>query len=739
MTFDVTRRDTLLFGGYHESQGVVTALGDTWSWNGFGWVQRSPSTHPSPRWGHQVVYDTRRERAVMFGGFVPGTGLVNETWEWDGSNWNLRSPATAPTVRAAFTMAYDSWRQRVVMFGGFQGSASSPTAVGDTWTWDGSNWSQLAIAGPSPRGLATMSFDAARGQMILFGGDNGTTTFSDTWTFDGTAWQSRLTPVAPPARRNAIMAHDVLSGETILVGGADAGLINTLADTWAWDGSNWSQYPALLVPERWAAGMSLDSDRGEIVVFGGRDTVANQGVFYGDTHVLPSIAQRTMSVVVPPLVGRPASFQLNHPSSAAGNFSFTFFTAPTSAQLSIPVPGFTSIGFARVDLLQIYARRDSILNPTGALTIGIQVPNDPLLAGLPLEVQTADVSLFTNTIFWASNDATATIQLPPPPVANFTSAAAGGASTLAVQFTDTSTNIPTNWQWDFDNNGTVDSTQQNPAFTYAAPGIYSVRLVASNVGGSSTITKTDSVFVGPEAALNMVPIPAGTFSMGSSIGQPGEQPVHPVTISRPFWMGKFEVTQALYQSVMGSNPSSFIGQNLPVNRVTWTQATAFCAALSVQEATAGRLPAGMVYRLPTEAEWEYCCRAGTTTEWNTGATLGCDQAAFGYGGGICSLAPGQTKPVGSFSPNAFGLHDMHGNVWEWCMDRNSPYAGSFGYATPNYPSTAVTDPYVTVGSQRIVRGSDWFLPLDPTRSAFRNVRAEDFVGTGHGFRVVLAR
>jgi formylglycine-generating enzyme required for sulfatase activity len=740
MCFDQLRGTALLFGGYNQAPGVTTAFNDTWSWNGVGWVLRPSQGQPVPagRWGHKMVYDTRRDRAVLFGGFVPSVGLVNDTWEWNGTNWTQMAPANSPTARGFYCMAYDSWRQRTVLYGGFQGTSPNFSALGDTWTWDGSNWAQSAASGPSARGVGMMSFDAARGQMVMFGGDNGTTTFGDTWTFDGAVWQQRVTPVAPSARRDAIMDHDVLSGETILVGGANAGLVTTLADTWVWDGAVWSQYPALLSPPRWAAGMCLDSNRGEMVAFGGRDTVAGTGIFYGNTHVLPSSATRSMTMTTAPQVGLPARFQYNYPSSAVGNFSFTFFTAPFAGTTSIPIPGFASIGLIQANLFTIYSQRLAQLVDPRSLQIQLTMPNDPLLVGFPFDVQTADVSLFTNTIFWANNDLALTVQLPPAPVANFTSAPGVGPSTLAVQFTDTSVGTATNWQWDFDNNGTVDSSQQNPTWSYAAPGIYSVRFIASNAGGASSITKTNAVFVGPQTAANMVPIMPGTFSMGSSIGQPGEQPVHTVNITRPFWMGKFEVTQAEYQAVMGSNPSSFIGSNLPVNRVTWTQADSYCAALSVQEATAGRLPAGMVYRLPTEAEWEFCCRAGTTTEWSTGLTLGCDQAAFGYSGGLCPLAPGQTRPVGSFAPNAFGLHDMHGNVWEWCMDRNSPYAGSFGYATPNYPSTAVTDPFVTVGSQRIVRGSDWFLPLDPTRSAFRNVRAEDFVGTGHGFRVVLA-
>ena len=729
----------LMFGGYFESQGAIQAFDETWKWDGADWqlLPQQSQPRPSARWYHKLAYDSRRDRAVMFGGYAAG-GLVNETWEWDGATWYLRSPLQSPAPRAACCMAYDSVRGQTVVFGGFQGVRSSFVPLGDTWSWDGTNWNQSQATGPSARGLAMMAFDANRGEMLLFGGADPTTAFNDTWSFNGANWQQKATVAAPPARLDAIMGNDPLSGDTILVGGADFGLIETLSDTWVWDGAAWSQFPALLLPERWAGAIALDSDRGELVCFGGRDTISGVGVFYSDTHVLPSSDLRSMSVVVPPIVGMTTEFAFRYPTSSELNYAVSFFALPTTNVDRIWVPGFTTLGLTRIDLGLAVVQQVHQLDSSGIRRLSVGIPNDPGVANIAFEVQTAEVAFGTSTIIWPVNEAAATIQMPLSPVADFNFAPGPGPSTLAVQFTDMSTNQPTSWQWDFDNDGTVDSSQQNPTHTYAAPGIYSVRLIAANVTGSSTVTKTNAVFVGPQASMNMVPIIPGTFAMGSSNGQPGEQPVHQVTISRPFWMGKFEVTQAEYQALVGSDPSSFRGVNLPVNRVTWTEAVSYCAALSVREAVAGRLPAGMVYRLPTEAEWEYCCRAGTSTEWSAGTTLQCSQACFGYYTNVCVTASSQTRSVGSYQPNAFGLHDMHGNVWEWCMDANSPYAGSFGYATPNYPAGGVTNPYVTVGSQRIVRGGDWFLPLDVTRSAFRNVRAEDFVGTGHGFRVVLA-
>ncbi len=238
--------------------------------------------------------------------------------------------------------------------------------------------------------------------------------------------------------------------------------------------------------------------------------------------------------------------------------------------------------------------------------------------------------------------------------------------------------------------------------------------------------------------LNMVPIAPGTFQMGSTAYQstwPQEAPVHQVTLSYPFWMGKYEVTQAEYQSVVGSNPSYFQGVNAPnapqrpVETVSWNSAVAYCQALTATEQAAGRVPAGYQYRLPTEAEWEYCCRAGTTTEWNTGTSLSTSQANFGGVLANGTYPNGQTAVVGSYAPNAFGLHDMHGNVWEWCLDSYASYAVG-----------PVTDPFVTGGAYRVFRGGSWYSSSSAAicRSANRLFGTPGITGSLDGFRVVLA-
>ncbi len=259
------------------------------------------------------------------------------------------------------------------------------------------------------------------------------------------------------------------------------------------------------------------------------------------------------------------------------------------------------------------------------------------------------------------------------------------------------------------------------------------------VGGGATSNFSDGLGVlftgGGSPIPGMVPIPAGTFLMGSAApysapywNTSNQQPVHQVTISYSFWMGQHEVTQAEYQALMGSNPSLFPGATRPVEQVSWHQVRAYCAVLTAQQA--GNLPAGYEYRLPTEAEWEYACRAGTTTEFHYGPDLFCNQAQFTYSHhSNSSCGSNGTVSVGSYAPNAFGLYDMHGNVWEWCLD---------SYAA--YSSAPVTDPFVTGtgGPLRVIRGGGWGDDSYGCRSAFRFSYDPGYTFTFIGFRVVLA-
>jgi formylglycine-generating enzyme required for sulfatase activity len=225
----------------------------------------------------------------------------------------------------------------------------------------------------------------------------------------------------------------------------------------------------------------------------------------------------------------------------------------------------------------------------------------------------------------------------------------------------------------------------------------------------------------------MVPIPAGSFRMGSDAGGDDEKPVHEVTLTYSFWMGATPVTQEQFQELMGVNPSYFEGEKKPVEQVNWRVARTYCERLTKQRSVTGTLPAGYEYRLPTEAEWEYACRAGTTTEYNTGDELLPSQACFEYSDRDYDLADLATVPVASYPPNAWGLYDMHGNVWEWCLDSYAAYSAG-----------ALMDPFVSGGPSRVIRGGCWDYYSNGCRSAYRGYNLPGFTGNYIGFRVVLA-
>ena len=193
-------------------------------------------------------------------------------------------------------------------------------------------------------------------------------------------------------------------------------------------------------------------------------------------------------------------------------------------------------------------------------------------------------------------------------------------------------------------------------------------------------------------------------------------------MTKAFYMAATEVTQSQWQAVMGKNPSFFIGDSLPVETVAWEEAAEFCRKLSARE--------GASYRLPTEADWEYACRAGTTTPFYTGAAISTAQANYDGnfidGEGKKGLFREEITKTGSFAPNAWGLHDLHGNVWEWCADWHG-----------DYPVGEVTDPVgPPQGEKRVVRGGCWINFPAICRSANRGSTVPVSWNFHFGLRVV---
>jgi formylglycine-generating enzyme required for sulfatase activity len=216
--------------------------------------------------------------------------------------------------------------------------------------------------------------------------------------------------------------------------------------------------------------------------------------------------------------------------------------------------------------------------------------------------------------------------------------------------------------------------------------------------------------------MEFVRIEAGTFQMGSNDGEDYEKPVHTVRISRPFYLGKYEVTQAQWEAVMGNNPSQFKGNaNHPVENVSWDDVQEFIRRLNAKEG-------GARYRLPTEAEWEYVARAGTTTHWSFGDS----ESQLGRYTWYDGNAKRQTHPVGQLQPNPWGLYDMHGNVYEWVQDWYGKYASD----------TAVDPAGPSSGSVRVDRGGSWGSTARNCRSALRFLGAPGGRVDDLGFRLL---
>ena len=257
--------------------------------------------------------------------------------------------------------------------------------------------------------------------------------------------------------------------------------------------------------------------------------------------------------------------------------------------------------------------------------------------------------------------------------------------------------------------------------------------------------KSTTSYIVDGVSLEMVFCPAGSFIMGSPISEQGRlsdyETQHRVTLTKPFLIGKYEVTQKQYDAVTGRNPSCFRSDNRPVENVSWHNAMEFCEELNVL--TEGKRPAGYKFSLPTEAQWEYACRAGTTTGLNNGRDLRHmhgEDIILNKLGWYDENSNRKTHPVGQKQPNAWGIYDMHGNVWEWCLDWYSINKSNSDDAVD--PVRIDTPPFewsrLFVGPGRMLRGGSWYDNAVHCRSAFRwRDASPDYYQNQIGFRIVL--
>ncbi len=350
LAYDTQQHQSLLFGG------GPTGF-DTWTFDGTNWTQQSPATVPelmnpgaAGRSGNALAYDAGNAQVVLFGGqlyFVPLVSIpmdLADTWVWDStSNWTRKSPPTSPPARDSHAMAYDAARHQVVLFGGTAlGGIGPDVYFSDTWVWDGNNWTQkFPIHVPPARQNHSMAYDAERQVVVLFGGLQPGGYFDDTWVWNGVDWLLQAPLTRPPARALAGMTFDSAHQQTLLFGG-DTGDNGLFSDTWAWDGANWIQRtPVSSPPARALPAMSYDALLQRPLVFGGG---TNSGVANDLWEwMVPSVS---LVPLAPSVVNDGAgNYVVTVTLKNAGNVPVTFLFALSAKMGNIAATGFVGSTF----------------------------------------------------------------------------------------------------------------------------------------------------------------------------------------------------------------------------------------------------------------------------------------------------------------------------------------------------------------------------------------------------------
>jgi hypothetical protein len=246
--YDGSRRRLILHGGLVNVPSLHS-LDDLWEWDGASWSKRSPTLR-TPRDHHRLVYDPARATSVMFGGAgrppeAPSWTWSRETWEWNGEQWSRRD-LPGPPPRGYGAMVYDTRQNEVVLFGGVSApdSAGAQRRLGDTWRWNGTRWQMATDTGPAARTAHAMTFDDRRGVTLMYGGE-GATKFVDFWEWNGERWREIPLQAPNPGPRNSPgLAFDSRRGRLVLYGGLapdSSGRLRRMDDTWEWDGTRWRQ------------------------------------------------------------------------------------------------------------------------------------------------------------------------------------------------------------------------------------------------------------------------------------------------------------------------------------------------------------------------------------------------------------------------------------------------------------------------------------------------------------------
>ena len=279
MAFEGKSGDVVLFAG----TSAAGWLNDTWAWDGKDWTERAAPTAPPARTrGQLMVYEAAQDQMVLFGGFGPASGWMNDTWVWNAragapGGWTEATPEVSPSLRLGHAMAYDEAHAEIVLFGGF----GQPGEMNDTWLWQKDAWTEApgsrSTASPPGRDGHALAYDAARGVTVLFGGRTSSGLASDTWLWDGRTWTQASPATSPPPRQQHALAYDAARQQILLYGGSSgiSGSGSPLKDTWAWDGTTWTEVLGTPQPSRSSPGARLGHamvyapSLGRVVLFGG--------------------------------------------------------------------------------------------------------------------------------------------------------------------------------------------------------------------------------------------------------------------------------------------------------------------------------------------------------------------------------------------------------------------------------------------------------------------------------------
>lgn len=410
--YDLVRGRLVMFGGFQASYATV---GDTWEFDGRNWAAVA-TPGPVARGGHQLAFDFTRACVVLFGGTTSALLTIgrNDTWEFDGLQWRQCQPAHAPVGRFGHAMTYDVHTGGVLLHGG---RSFGTNHFDDTWCWNGSDWTQVATTGPSPRSRHAMCYDVQRCCTVLFGGAS-TTDLGDTWEWNGTIWQ-QAPYFAPGARSGHRLVYHLQRGRSILHGGSFGG-----GDTWEWDGATWTNI----------ATNGPDRNDGAFVF----DSLLHRATWVGGMQPVPLTAFADVQTFGDPLDGTFVS----QGSSCAGSAGTAVLAAPTARSpgptlgatsyvQAAPVPSLAFFVFGLSDTVDgslalphdltplgmpgcaLRVSRDavtSVASGTGHATLAIDVPFDPFLVGLAFYVQAFPLDLAANALgFTTTNVLAATV------------------------------------------------------------------------------------------------------------------------------------------------------------------------------------------------------------------------------------------------------------------------------------------------------------------------------------------